>query len=479
MREVLLLFVSSLLVCASHAQQSVDFDDALSLMVEHNASIESAGFMVDAAEYEWRAAKGLRSPTLDLNAGYMFMQRDVAIDFGGAKGIATKAIDEIIGKGIGSGVITPEIATLLTDGISPLLAADWRYTLQNRSVGVVGLQLSMPIYAGGRINAAIKAADRRREIEFGRFEATINRQYTTLVERFYGVVLLRSVVDVRHEVVVATEHHLADAIAMEEAGVMAHSDVLLVEYRLAEARQKLVAAREELVVAERALSVVIGEDCRVDDDIELFVSNDIKPLEYYLKIAIDINPILACAEAEHELANIGVKAARSELFPEVVAMGAASLYGYELSDLLPRWAVGIGLNFSIFDGVRKERKLKAAQMVEQGVGALVKNGRDELCLLIEKEYSSVSVSLAKYNSLNIAIGLAKTMLNNAQDGFEAGVVSSSELIDARLNLAAAHIDVINAAYDHCCSLARLLEAAGVSADFIVYQKSGVLVNIDK
>lgn len=475
MRVVLLLLISQLFAHVCNAQRSVDFDDALSLMMEHNASIESAGFMVDAAEYEWRAAKGLRSPTLDLNGGYMLMQRDVAIDLGGTKGVVTEVMDRIIGKGVGSGVITPDIAALLTDGLSPLLAADWRYTLQNRSVGVIGLQLSVPIYAGGSINAAIKAADRRRDIEMRKFDATINKQYTTLVERFYGVVLLRGVVDVRREVVVATERHLADAVAMEEAGVVAHSDVMLVEYRLAEAQQELLAAQEELAVAERALLVVIGEDCDVDDEVELFVNNDIKPIEYYLKIAIDMNPLLACAEAEHELADIGVKVARSELLPEVFAMGAASLYGYELSDLLPRWAVGVGLNFSIFDGVRKERKLKAAHMVEQGVDALVKNGRDELSLLIEQEYSNVVVSLAKFNSLNIAIGLALNILNNAQDGFEAGVVSSSELIDARLNLAASHIDAITAAYDYCCSLARLLEAAGVSSDFAVYQEWGIAV----
>lgn len=477
MRGFCLILMSVMFALHAHAQTPVSFLEAVDMMMTNNRSIEGARYRVDAMEFERRAARGLRSPSLSLKGAYAFLQRDVDIDLGGAKGVVSESVKTLIDNGVSGGVIAPEVATLLFDGLSPMLSADWRYTLQKRMVGVVGLQLSMPIYAGGRINAAIKAADRRVGIESSNFDATANSLYSTLVERYYGIILLRGVVDVRRDVVAATEQHLSDAIAMEEAGVIAHSDVLYVEYRLSEAEQELATALDDLAIAERALCVVVGEDCMVASDEKLFVCNSLYSIDYYINTSLELNPVLSRAMVEHELADVGVKVARAELLPEVVAMGAAALCNYQLSDMIPRWSVGIGLNFNIFDGLRKERRLKAARMVERGVGALVENGREELVLLVEKEFNSVEKSLRKYATSFTSLHLASSLAESAQNGFEAGVTSATTLMDANVELAAARIDRLDAAYDYCCSLARLLEAAGISDTFASYRELGEMVTL--
>ena len=478
MRFFQLLLLCLFLAFRCYAQNGVDFDEAVTLMLRNNRSIEGARYKVDAAEYELRAVRGLRAPTLNLKGVYLLMQRDIDIELGGAKGVVTQSLESLIGEGVNSGVITSGVATLISQGLSPLLSADWRYTVQRRSVGLLGLQLTMPIYAGGRINAAIQAAKKDVSIESCNRDATINAAYRTLVERYYGVVLLRSVVDVRREVVAAMKSHLADAIAMEEVGVVAHGDVLYVKYRLADAEQKLSASIDDLKVAERALCVAVGCDCVVSSEAKMFVANNIYQLDYYVDLSYDLNPVLARAKAEHELTGIGVKVARAELLPEVVAMGAASLYSYQLSDMAPRWAVGVGLNFTIFDGLRKERRFKAARMVERGVNSMVENGRDEVELLVEKEYYNVMSSLHRIESCSSSITLAATLLANAQSGFDAGVVAPSELVDAQVNLAAVRVDYLTATYDYCCALARLLEATGSIGQFAEYREIGELIDIN-
>ena len=52
--------------------------------------------------------------------------------------------------------------------------------------------------------------------------------------------------------------------------------------------------------------------------------------------------------------------------------------------------------------------------------------------------------------------------------FLAGMASSSELIDAELNLAKVRTERLQAAYNYDLMLARLLEAAGVSDEFASY-----------
>ena len=128
------------------AQQMVSFDDALRMMVERNKAISSAKYGVDAAYREYRATQGLRMPKLDLVGCYTLMQHNIDIDLGGAKGVVTESLDGLINNGVSQGFISPTIASLLTDGLAPLIGADWRYTLQNRHFGFVGTTLTMPIY---------------------------------------------------------------------------------------------------------------------------------------------------------------------------------------------------------------------------------------------------------------------------------------------------------------------------------------------
>ena len=54
-----------------------------------------------------------------------------------------------------------------------------------------------------------------------------------------GVIVARSVVDVRREVVTAMSRHLSDAQAMEQEGVVASSAVAYMRFKLSEAERDL------------------------------------------------------------------------------------------------------------------------------------------------------------------------------------------------------------------------------------------------
>ena len=170
------------------AQQKMCFDDALRVMLEQNKAISSAKCGVDAAYMEYRATQGLRMPKLDLVGCYTLMQHSIDIDLGGAKGVITETLDNVIKGGVSGGFITPTIATLLTDGLAPLMDTDWRYTLQNRHFGFVGTTLTIPIYLGGRIGVASRVAKleiKGAEIGLNSVTSTL---ITELVERYYGVI---------------------------------------------------------------------------------------------------------------------------------------------------------------------------------------------------------------------------------------------------------------------------------------------------
>lgn len=476
--RVLFTTISMLLVCATlSAQQDMSFDEALEAMLTQNHALESQRHMVDAAYNDMRAARGLRWPQVNVIGGYTLLQRSIDIDLGGPKGIVTNSIESLIKEGVANGILSSGAASLIAQGLAPIVGPDWRYTLQKRSVGVVGVTFAMPIYAGGRINIANRVARLQFEAAGLNFDATQSHLLTELVERYYGVIVAREVVNVRREVVAATRHHLADAEAMEAEGVVAHSVVLYLSYRLTEAMGELSDAESRALIAERALDDAVGYN-GVNPSDRIFLCSGVQTIDYYKDIAVKLNPLLQEAYLARNLANEGEKLSRAALLPEVAAMGGAALYSYQLSDMVPRWMVGIGVNFKLFDGLASIRRMQAAKSRAEGVDEAVESARNDILLLIDKEYYTLVNSLLSVESSRRAIAFAESYYNSAKEGFVEGITSSSDLMDACAELAASRVEYLNAAYESCKALARLLEAAGLSDTFWEYRDRGEVIDVE-
>lgn len=467
-----------MLSLGASAQQKMGFDDALRVMLEQNKAITSAKYSVDAAYREYRATQGLRMPKLDLVGCYTLMQHSIDIDLGGAKGVVTEALDGVIKGGVTGGFMTPAMATLLTDGLAPLMSADWRYTLQNRHFGFVGTTLTVPVYLGGRIGIANRVAKLEIEgAEIGLNSAT-SALVTELVERYYGVILAREVVAVKEFVVKGVEQHLRDAEAMETEGVVAHSVVLYLQYKLSDVEREYSDALSKLCIAERALQTTLQYETTIEPSESMFLSFEIYDIDYYRDNAIISNCAVATMENAERLSGEGVNLARSAFMPEVVAMGGVSLYSYNLTKMLPRWAVGVGVTMPIFGGLSKQEQYRAAKSTERSVSDMVQKVREDILLLVDKEYYTLQNAMLNINSSKRSIAFAESYYRTALEGFREGVTPSSELMDARISLAASEVEYLDAVYNYVLSLARLLEVSGLSDTFTLYMNGGVKVDIN-
>jgi hypothetical protein len=115
----------------------MNFDEALATMLANNKALEAAQQSVAAAELEQRAAQGLRWPRIDLFGAYLHLQQDISVDLGGAKGAITESVESLISKGVSGGLIPPDAGALIGDILSPLISGNWRYNLQQRSLGSI------------------------------------------------------------------------------------------------------------------------------------------------------------------------------------------------------------------------------------------------------------------------------------------------------------------------------------------------------
>lgn len=451
---------------AQQAEQLLSLDEAIAVTLADNPAMKAAAYEERAAEQERRAAIGLRMPRIGVTGAYAYLGKDISFDFNDMKG----PVNDIAGQILGSGMVPPQYIPTLQGLISPLLGADWSLTIQDRSLGFVGGEVTLPIWMGGKINAANRAAKINQRTAEAQGDQTRNALISELVERYFGLSLARQVVEVRQQVVDGVRRHLEDAVALEKNGMISRSERLYVEVKMAEAERELANAKLEAETVASALSNTLGRDNDWRPVTAMFMVDQIGELSDYQEIALERNPLLNQVSLKRQLAEEGVRAQRADFLPQVAAMGGGTFYNYQVSGLVPRWAVGVGVHIKLFDGLNREYKYSAAKQTARRVGELQNKAGQDISVLIEKLYNQMLNYRNQMASIDSSLEFAEEYLRMKNAAFLEGMSSSSDLIDAELNLAGVRTERLQAAYKFDLALAQLLEAAGISEEFADYAR---------
>lgn len=264
--------------------------------------------------------------------------------------------------------------------------------------------------------------------------------------------------------------HLEDARVLEKNGMIARSERLYVEFKMAEAERELANAKLQAETLSSALSNTLGRESDWRPVTALFLIGEIEEPAYYQDLAAARNPLLTEVSLKRQLAEENVRAQRSAFLPQVVAMGGGSFYNYQVAGFVPRWAVGVGVNIKLFDGLNREYKYSAAKQTVSRVGELQNKASQDIAVLVEKLYNQMMNYRNQMTSIEASLAFAEEYLRMKNSAFREGMSSATDLIDAELNLAGVRTERLQAAYNFDVLLAQLLEAAGISDEFAAYAR---------
>ena len=469
MKKVTLVILALTAVMQLPAQEqgrTLSLEEALEMTLSDNPAIRAAEFNRRAAQQERRAAIGLRMPQIGITGSYAYLGKDIEIDLNNMKA----PVQNLAGQILQSGMIPSDYIPSISQMLSGAMAASWALPLQDRSLGFVGGDVTVPLWMGGKINAANRAARINEQTARSQGIQQRNALVSELVERYYGLALARQVVVVRQQVVDGVRKHLEDAAALEAQGMISRSEKLYVEFKMSEAERDLQNAQSQVETIAAALNSTIGQTDDYQPVTAMFILERIEPLDHFRTLAAERNPLLDQVDQKRRLAYEGVRAQRSSFLPQVVAMGGMSFYDYQVSKVLPRWAVGVGVNFKLFDGLNREYKYSAAKQTVRRVEALQDKAGNDISVLVEKLYNQMENYRTQMASIEASLAFAEEYLKTKNAAFLEGMSSSTDLIDAELNLAKVKTERIEAAYRYDVSLAQLLEAAGISDEFTAYMR---------
>ena len=330
----------------------------------------------------------------------------------------------------------------------------------------VRVDVAQPLYTGGRLENAYGAQAATQEAS--RLDVERARQGLTLrvYETFYAALMNDQGIRVAEEGVQIAQRHLDLAQARFQAGSAARLDVLRSEVELANARAKSIRARSAAEVSYQALRTVLSlpqnEPLQLTGTLEEVPS---LPAAAALESAIVTRADVRSLGQQREAAQRQVALANAELKPTVAFSGNFQYQEDGVSRLLSddnrSYQFGLAISVPLFTAPTVAARRSAAsarvRQAEHGAKATLDSARLEL--------STASTQLDAAHEIvstqQKAVELAREGLTIAEVSYENGVITSTELNDARLSLLETEWELTQAKYAQIVAAARTRYAAGL------------------
>jgi outer membrane protein TolC len=467
---------------------NLTFEEALSLTLQNNHLIKQSHNKTLQMEQEMKAARALHFPKISLSANYVFMSDNIELDLNPVRDAITPLYNALGHYGKFGNVPNPDPATnglmpYLPDDVSTTVirgkmleslntinSANWIQMIQQKKFGMVNAGFVFPLYTGGKINAANKAAKIKFEASEIESVQKASELSGELVERYFGLILANRAVKVRQEVKAAMQKHFDDAEKLSGQGMIAKIEVLNAKVYLADADRELKKSEHQLEITSQALMNTLATDENKDINpvTELFYIDKIEPVGFFMNNAKEKSPLLGQINKQKELTRQGIKAERSAYFPVVAAGGTLDIANKDLSPYVPQSMIGVGLQWSVFEGNARSRKLKAAKLLELQAEDYYSKASSDISTAINKSYEELNMYLEQINELNTAMEFTIEYSTAREKAFSEGMGTATQVSDADIALAKTKIDRLQAIYSWDVTLSKLLYYSGMSDKFTDY-----------
>ncbi len=364
-----------------------------------------------------------------------------------------------------------QIEQLLPAQIQGMLAASGlaslpaNYTLNQRGTLTNGsLTAVWPIYMGGVTDATRGFVSAQADEALSDTAKTEHELSTLLVQRYFGAQMALKAAQLRRTAQADIAQHDASAERMMRAGLISQLERLQAQVAFEEYRRNTVKADDAAALATSALRHTLKTQDSVTPQTPLFVvTHPLAPLAYFVDQALLHHPGLskvAAKKAQAEQLYAGQEALRK---PQLFAFGQR-----EITSGNANWMAGIAARWNLYDSINHDALAAAAQkMIDQAESADAL-ARNDIDLLVEKNWRAVEQARHQFLAAQPGMFLASEVLRLRRAALREGTGTALELMDAQTNQVKVMTERAQIAYDYVLALASLLESCGLSEQFGAY-----------
>lgn len=456
MKKLLLLFVLFCFSSSSYAVEAqksgvelvdLSFEQAYELMLENNNALKSHNEKVKQAKFEKNSAMGQFAPKIVMNSTYFHFSDEM--------NLTTR--DKVMGMPVS---ITSHI--------------------QDKNLFTFGGGVVWNIFTGGKLLSNNAAARAKYEATNALYRDIKDDLTVELVKRYYGLRLAREVADVRKQTADCIENHVKDARLLEKEGIISKAERLHAEVAYSDAMRDYKASLRDVNVVEESLKTLIKakdvnlKDVRIEPASLLFVYDDTSvDVEAMRENALKNNPKIKQLEQKRKIMDAKYHSKVAEYMPTVSLFAMDIVGASNLSETVPRGAIGGSANMILFDGFSRTNNVRAAKAERKSVDYEIENAKYNIECLVVKQYQELMKYKECYDSAEKSLETAEEALRVANLSFKEGFATSLQVTDAQMMLLKVKIERLNSIYKYDVTLADLLKTNGDAEEILNYISSSI------
>ncbi len=301
-------------------------------------------------------------------------------------------------------------------------------------------------------------------------------------QAYFEVLIAQDKIDLIEAQKAATTKQLEQAKANFEVGTSTITDVHEAQARYDLLIAQDIAARNEFEVRKRGIQSIIGlmpgQLASVRETLNVIIPAP-QDMEKWVEMAEQHNPQLIFQQKALTFATQEVERTHAGHLPTVDAVasysdnrsnGGINGVGNDLQD----FTVGLQLEIPIYQGGAISSKAREAVINQQKARDELEQSRRLIGLDARQAYLNVSSAVAQVKAYEQALASSQSSLDSTSLGYEVGVRTSVDVLNAQQQYYSAKRDLLQARYTWLLSVIKLKAAAGLLTEQDLAETSTML-----
>jgi outer membrane protein len=431
---LLALFLLGMAPVFAQEKKFITLDEAVSMGIKNSKQLQATQARAREAESAVTEARQKMLPNASVSGSYMRLNSaNVDLKTSGSSGS---------GSGSSSGRSMPAVSQAL--------------------YGIVNL--SLPIYSGGRIRYGIESSRFLADAEKLNVESDRDEVIQNLIEAYYNLYKAKSSINILTESLSQARQRARDFANLEKNGVLARNDLMKAELQASNIELTLLEAQNNWELANVNMNLMLGlpeKTILTVDSASVEQKPVVGALDDYLQSAQSGRKEIASLDLRKKAAETGVKSVKGEYLPSLSVTG-----GYIAVDIPKVFTVtnalniGVGVSYNIASLWKTKAKVEQAEARVAQVAANEALVSDQVKLQVHQAYLNWISSEKKIQVREQAIGQAAETYRVVHNKYENSLATTTELLDANVALLQTQLSLAIEKADAIVVYHRLLRAAG-------------------
>ena len=331
----------------------------------------------------------------------------------------------------------------------------------------VALKVTQPIFRGGAIPAALRAARLASLLATEQVRDAVQQVIFEVAKAYYDTLLAEHLYTVNRDAVLSSEAHLKDVKVKQSQGIASNFDVLRAQVDVSLFEAEMIQQRNRIHLNQAQLMKTLGasqaSDIVLSDSLEYFPMKPV--MEEAVRIAYQNRPDLYQAELGIGLQEQALRVARSKYWPEVNAWAVQEWTRPDPHTSEIQWgnarSGGISASWPLFDGLKREGLVvqERARLKKREIELV--DAEERTLLEIQQAILSVRDSEEFVDSQRLNLQRAKEALRLAEVDYREGIAEAVQVTEARSALTNAQGLYYEAVHAHSVARLALERAMGI------------------